>query len=255
MESVRDMGYKPSQMAALMRGIGNRIKLVGREKLNMKMETASKGSGLKEQLMDLEYIYIETVQYMRDIGLITCRVAKECNPGLMAASTRASISRGKSMEKVSIIGPMAATILENGTKTTFMDMGSITGVMDVNTKVNGGSIRCMDLAFILGMTAEATKANTITIKSKDSANIAGRMDVSLKATGSMASVKVRENLLINLEKPKREFGRMTSDGIGLERNLITIHKLTIRSRFSLITKRCQFKWKDNVGLIVKFSND
>jgi hypothetical protein len=205
--------------------------------------------------MDLEYIYIGTVQYMRDIGLITCRVGKECNPGLMAASMRASISRGKSMEKVSIIGPMAATILENGTKTTFMDMGSIAGVMDVNTKVNGGSIRCMDMAFILGMMAEATKANTITIKSTDSANIAGRMDVSLKATGSMASVKVRENLLINLEKPNWEFGRMTSDGIGPERNLITIHKLTIRSRYSLILKRCQLKSKDNVGLTVKFSND
>lgn len=142
--------------------------------------------------MDSEYIYIATVQYMRDIGLITCRADKECNHGLTAASTKASTSRGKSMEKVFIIGLMAATILENGTKITFTDMGNITGVMGANTRVNGATIRCMGLAFILGMTVEATKVNTITIRSTDLANIAGRTVVSLKAVGSMASAKARE---------------------------------------------------------------
>lgn len=48
---------------------------------------------------------------------------------------------------------------------------------------------------------------------------------------------------------------MTSDGIGWERSLITMLKLTIRSRFSLITKRCHLRYKDSVGQAVKFSND
>jgi hypothetical protein len=192
MENGRDKAYKPSRTAAPMRGSSRGTRLMGREKLCMKMEISLKASGLKGRLMDSEYIYIATVQYMRDIGLITCRADKECNHGLMAASTKASTSRGKSMEKVFTIGLMAATILENGTKTTFTDMGNITGVTDGNTRVNGGTIRCMDLGFILGTTVEATKVNTITIKSTDLANIAGRMVVSLKAAGPMASAKERE---------------------------------------------------------------
>lgn len=64
---------------------------------------------------------------MKGIGSTICKTDKEFRRGLTAVSMRENTKMEKNMEKESICGQMAATLLAIGMIIKFMDMASIVG--------------------------------------------------------------------------------------------------------------------------------
>jgi hypothetical protein len=63
------------------------------------MEIASRESGSMIRLMDSERIFIETGRFIKDIGLITCRMDRAWRTGPMEASIKDSTKTVKTWKR------------------------------------------------------------------------------------------------------------------------------------------------------------
>jgi hypothetical protein len=102
------------------------------------MEIASRESGSMIRLMDSERIFIETGRFIKDIGLITCRMDRAWRTGPMEASIKDSTKTVKNMEKGHTFGLMEATTQDLGTRTKSTDTENTSGATAGSTRENGG---------------------------------------------------------------------------------------------------------------------
>lgn len=101
------------------------------------MEIASRESGSMIRLMDSERIFIETERFIRDIGLIICRMDREWRTGQMEASIKDSIKMARNMGKGHIYGLMGVTTQGCGTKTKSTVTENTSGATVGSTRESG----------------------------------------------------------------------------------------------------------------------
>ncbi len=93
MELDTDQGLKYGLMVQSMKDNGALIKQMVEVNSGMQTETSTKVCGKMIRLMDMEFMFMSTVLNTKDIGVTTCRMAQELNPGVMEASMREVIRR------------------------------------------------------------------------------------------------------------------------------------------------------------------
>tara|TARA_B110000503_G_C7074644_1_gene382384 strand:- start:434 stop:709 length:276 start_codon:yes stop_codon:yes gene_type:complete len=80
----------------------------------MLTETYTKEIFKKIKYMEKAFIYIQMVQDMKEIGLMTNKTDKDLNHGLMDQNIKVVIKMEKNMDKAYISGLMDKFMMENG---------------------------------------------------------------------------------------------------------------------------------------------
>lgn len=120
-----------------MKENGRGTRSTARGRLRLLMEIASRESGSMIRLMDSERIFIETGRFIKDIGLIICRMDREWRTGLMEASIKDSIKMVRNMEKGHIYGLMGVTTQDRGTRTKYTVTENTSGATVGSTRESG----------------------------------------------------------------------------------------------------------------------
>lgn len=96
-----------------------------------------KDSGIKTWQMDLEFICIHLVQFIKAIGKIIFKMVLEFNCGQTRVNIKETINSEKNMDKVNILGQTEVFIRDFGKTTKYQDMANIFGQMEKVILGNG----------------------------------------------------------------------------------------------------------------------
>ena len=167
---------------------------MARENYFMLMVTSIMVSGMKTQLMDMGFIFIEMEIDMRVNGIKIYKMVMALNIGSMDLFILEIFIMDKKMEKVIINGLLIKVNIKGiGINRQLVAKESTYGVMDENTKGNGLTTKCMGMVYILIQTEENMKVHMQMINVMVTVNFIGLM-----ANSSMENGK-RENSMV-LEK-------------------------------------------------------
>jgi len=85
------MALRNGQMEQNIKVIGKMIKQTGKENYHIQMEIYFKDNLFNKKLMDMEFIIILTVQFIKDIGLMTFSKVEENKRGQMDLNIKDNI--------------------------------------------------------------------------------------------------------------------------------------------------------------------
>jgi hypothetical protein len=92
------------------------------------------------RLVDMEFIFMQTVLSMKENGKPISSMARARKLGQTVASTSDTTSTPRNKAKVYMCGQIAINILENGSIMPFKDLVSISGTMEESTAESGKTI-------------------------------------------------------------------------------------------------------------------
>lgn len=109
-----DLVFKYGQMVLNIKEIGNIIEHVEKGNSGMLMVISTKVNGRMIRQMDMDDIFIQTVQNILAIGKMIFNKVKVLKHGLMVQNIKDNIIKGKNKVKENMNGLMAQNILDNG---------------------------------------------------------------------------------------------------------------------------------------------
>ena len=122
---------------------------------------------------------------MKESGKKTNSMAGARSAGLTRLHTRATISSGRSTERVLSNGPTVQTTRESSKRTTSKDRACTSGLMGVFSMECGRIIKCTAMECLPGLMVAGTRVATSRTRSRVTALLNGPMARNTSAIGSM----------------------------------------------------------------------
>jgi len=124
------------------------------------------------------------------------------------------MSKERSMEQEDSHGLMVALTMDSLWRIIFKVKVNIIGLTAENTMDYGSITRWKEVEFSLGLMEEDTKVIMLMIKRKVMVFSTGQMVENMKEDGKMVNNMESEHILVLVEKPNKENGKMERDFNG-----------------------------------------